>query len=74
MKVSALFELAPPVDSENLKKIRALDFISEFNTINGRVTTHFDSEDKYRAHRLSKGQSLFRTTFTGTIIFHLLIK
>ena len=27
---SALFELAPPVDSENLKKMRALDFNSEF--------------------------------------------
>ena len=47
----------------------------EFNIMNWRDTTHFDSEDDYRI-RLSERQSLststavFRTTFTRTIILN----
>ena len=53
----------------------------EFNTINWRDTTHFDSEDNYRKGCQNVGHCqqqqttvLFRTTITRTIILNLLIK
>ena len=43
---------------------------SEYNTINWRDTTHFDSEDDYRTGL----RYLFRTTFIRTIKLNLLLK